>query len=246
VTSGRDPGTAAGEDAQATCLDITRIRLRFLFAAESYLLRGAGGSILIDTGLSTRRRRLLDRLRDAGCEPSELVLVVLTHAHADHAGNCAFLQSAYGVPIAVHEGDVGKVERGDMFWTPDGRPPLGVSVAKVLLAPFGMARFGPFVPDVVLAEGQDLREYSLAATVVHLPGHSPGSIGILTDGGELFCGDLLTGTGGPSRNTIIDDTADYAASVERLRELDVRTVYPGHGEPFALEDLWEPERAGAH
>jgi len=42
-----------------------------------------------------------------------------------------------------------------------------------------------------LEEGQPLSDVGLDASVLHLPGHSKGSIGILTASGDLFCGDLL-------------------------------------------------------
>jgi hydroxyacylglutathione hydrolase len=77
---------------------------------------------------------------------------------------------------------------------------------------------------------------------VHIPGHSSGSIGVLTAGGHLFCGDLLTNTGGPVLNQIMDDPAAARASVERLRSLHIDTVYPGHGGPFSLEQLKAEKR----
>lgn len=73
--------------------------------------------------------------------------------------------------------------------------------------------------------------------MIHFPGHSRGSIGVLTAGGDLFCGDLLINTDKPARNTLIDDRAKYDASVERLRTLEVKTVYPGHGRPFDMEQF---------
>jgi glyoxylase-like metal-dependent hydrolase (beta-lactamase superfamily II) len=52
---------------------------------------------------------------------------------------------------------------------------------------------------------------------------------------------LLIGTGGPGRNDLVDEASEYAASIERLRSMDITTVYPGHGEPFELEELWRSE-----
>ncbi|MDO8987935.1 MAG: MBL fold metallo-hydrolase, partial [Coriobacteriia bacterium] len=96
-------------------------------------------------------------------------------------------------------------------------------------------------PDVLLAEGDELSEYGLDARVLHFPGHSAGSIGILTADGDLFCGDLLINSGEPQRNTIVDEPTDMDASYNRLAALNIQTVYPGHGEPFAFEAL---QRAG--
>ena len=217
-------------------MHVTTIRAQNLFDSNCYLLRSADGFVLIDTSVAGRRDALVGKLRSAGCEPGDLRLVVLTHAHSDHAGNCAHLQVAYRAPVAMHVGDAGKAERGDMFWQPEG-PTLAMRLAKAVTSLMGIARFEPFVPDVLLEEGRRLDEYGLPATVLHLPGHSPGSICILADTGELFCGDLLTGTRGPQLNTIIDVAADYEASIERLRGLPATTVYPGHGVPFALDEL---------
>ena len=66
-----------------------------------------------------------------------------------------------------------------MFWTA-GRRRAGVVVARAATRLAGVGAFEPFSPDVLLQDGQDLGEFGLAATVVHFPGHSPGSVGVLT------------------------------------------------------------------
>ena len=86
-------------------------------------------------------------------------------------------------------------------------------------------------------EGYDLSEYGLDAKVLHLPGHSKGSIGILTADGDLFCGDLFENRDKPVLSSIMDDLAAAKASVEKLKGLEVGTVYPGHGKPFSMEEL---------
>jgi hydroxyacylglutathione hydrolase len=53
--------------------------------------------------------------------------------------------------------------------------------------------------------------------------------------GDLFCGDLLIHMDKPVLNEILDDSAAANASVERLKILDIDTVYPGHGKPFPME-----------
>jgi hydroxyacylglutathione hydrolase len=222
--------------------DIRQITLRYLFAANCYLLTAAAGHVLVDTGFAPRRAALELALETAGCAPGTLRLVVLTHAHADHVGNAAWARARYGAPLALHPGDAAKARRGDMFWT-GGRRRAGVAVARVATSLCGVGAFEPFSPDVLLQDGQDLGEFGLAATVVHFPGHSPGSVGVLTAGGDLLCGDFLTNTRrGPARTTLVDDAAAIEASMARLRMLPVRTVYPGHGQPFAIEALGLADR----
>lgn len=226
-------------------MHVTTIHAHNLFDSNSYLLAGDSGFVLVDTGVARRRQALVEALGCAGCEPGDLRLVVITHVHSDHTGNCAFVQEAYGAPLAMHAGDLGKAEHGDMFWRSAGLTPA-MGVAKALTGVLGIATFDPFVPDVLLTEGQSLAEWGLAATVHHLPGHSPGSVCVLTENGDFFCGDLLTNTRErPARNSIIDVPRDYDASIRRLRELPITTVYPGHGEPFTLAELSERRRPQA-
>jgi glyoxylase-like metal-dependent hydrolase (beta-lactamase superfamily II) len=217
----------------ASGIRITPIPGRSLFDSNAYLLAGADGFVLIDSSVPKRRPELVEAIERAGCGPCDLRLIVITHVHSDHTGNAAYLSQRFGAPIALHAGDAGKAERADMFWRPEGLT-ASMRVARALTRVTGIARFEPFTPDVLLEDGQRLDDFGLAATAYHFPGHSPGSLGIVTDAGDFFCGDLLVGGKQPERNTIIDTRADYDASVERLRTLPVATVYPGHGAPFPL------------
>jgi glyoxylase-like metal-dependent hydrolase (beta-lactamase superfamily II) len=81
-----------------------------------------------------------------------------------------------------------------------------------------------------------LSDYGLEATVLSIPGHSKGSIGVLCPAGDLFCGDLFDNTKTPLLNAIMDDLEAAHASLAKLNKLAIHTVYPGHGKPFAMED----------
>lgn len=96
--------------------------------------------------------------------------------------------------------------------------------------------FDRFSPDVYVEGGQSLSAYGFSANVLHLPGHSKGSIGVLTSDGGLFCGDLIYNFFKPNL-VWIDDLAEANGSVGRLKTLNVRTVSPGHGKPFRWEEF---------
>ncbi len=106
-----------------------------------------------------------------------------------------------------------------------------------MIAPilFGFTKSDRSKLDLSIEDGYDLSGYGFDAKVLSIPGHSKGSIGILTAGGDLFCGDLLINMDKPVLNDIIDDSAAANASVERLKSLEIDTVYPGHGKPFPTE-----------
>jgi glyoxylase-like metal-dependent hydrolase (beta-lactamase superfamily II) len=238
VTLRRDRYTACRENVpkEATVPDdIILVRA----GANCYLLRGEDGFLLIDTGPRMSRKRLLRGLRDAGCGMEDLRLIVLTHADVDHAGNCAFLQERSGAQVLAHEAEARAVESGAVGWNrkedPDRLPRIMKSLS---IFARGLARLERFSPGVRVEDGMSLSQYGFDATLLHLPGHSRGSVGLLTDRGELFCGDLLLNLGRrPRVHPILDDLADAEASLRRLRDLPIVTVYPGHGKPFPASQL---------
>ena len=205
-----------------------------LGSVNCYLIETEAGFILIDTGCSNKRAELEKRLESAGCKPGDLKLIVLTHGDFDHTGNAAYLREKFGAKIAMHHEDSGMVERGDMFWNRRRGNILLGTIARIL---FRFGRKERFSPDLYVDEGYDLSEYGLDAKVLHLPGHSKGSIGILTADGDLFCGDLFENRDKPVLSSIMDDLAAAKASVEKLEALEIGTVYPGHGKPFLMEEL---------
>jgi len=199
-----------------------------------YLVDTGSGFVLIDTGGSNARRELEAALSEAGCKPGDLKLIVITHGDFDHTGNAAYLRGKYGGKIAMHPDDVGMAEFGDMFWNRKSGNRLIRFLAPVL---FKFSRINRFRPDISLRDGDTLGNYGFEATVLSIPGHSKGSIGILTGAGDLLCGDLLDNTQKPALNSIMDDLPAAQTSVEKLSRMNIHTVYPGHGIPFAWDDF---------
>jgi len=208
-------------------------------SVNCYLIEADTGYILIDTGCSKRCADLEKELKNAGCGPGSLQVIVLTHGDFDHTGNAAYLREKFGVKIAMHNDDAGMVERGNMFWN---RNKSNIFIRVIIPVLFGFGRSQRFSPDIFVGEGYDLSGYGLDARVLYIPGHSRGSIGILMADGDLICGDLFENTDKPSLNSIMDDAVAANASVGKLRKLNIKRVYPGHGEPFPMEALSENSR----
>jgi len=204
-----------------------------------YLVKANDGYILIDTGFSAKRMFLDKTLKKALNKPGEvsekLKLVILTHGDSDHAGNCAFLRENYGAKIAMHFDDSKMVENGDATWNRKPKPDKISFTFKLVTLIFGKTNdFDTFKPDIYLQDGQSLSEFGLSASVIHLPGHSKGSIGILTPEGDLFCGDLLYNFAGFS---YIDNLEDFNGSINKLKKQNIKTFYPGHGKPFPISSF---------
>jgi glyoxylase-like metal-dependent hydrolase (beta-lactamase superfamily II) len=200
-----------------------------LGGVNCYLASGPHGFILIDTGFSGKRALLLRELEAKGCTSGMLRLILITHGDADHAGNAAFLRARYGAKIAMHAGDTGMVEKGDMGWNRKPKPDQMSLIMRIIATMMNKrvkGSFEKFAPDMTVADNFDLSPFGLEATVLHLPGHSKGSIGVLTKDGDLYCGDLFYNMPGFK---FIDTLADHDDSIKKLKVRNVRTIYPGHG-----------------
>jgi glyoxylase-like metal-dependent hydrolase (beta-lactamase superfamily II) len=201
---------------------------------NSYLVKNNKGYILIDTGYSTNRKDLEKQIEDAGCTPRNLKLILITHGHFDHTGNCAFLREKYGAQLAMHKDDIKMVETGDMFYN---KNIIMRTIGKIMFFFLIRGTFEKFTPDILIEDEQDLTPYGLEAEIIHIPGHSKGSIGILTTNNNLICGDLLINIKKPQKNTLIDNKKELDASVEKITNLEINMVYPGHGKPFSMEQF---------
>ena len=203
-----------------------------LGSVNCYLINNGSSYILIDTGSSNRRSKLEQELKIAGCKPGNLKLIVLTHGDFDHIGNAAYFRQKFDSQIAMHRDDLEMAEFGNMFANRK-QPNIIIRTLISMLSGFGKKEM--FKPDIFIDNGQDLSAFGFDATALSIPGHSKGSIGIFTTSGDLFCGDLFENQKKPSINSIMDDLDAAKASIKMLKGYEINTVYPGHGEPFLME-----------
>jgi glyoxylase-like metal-dependent hydrolase (beta-lactamase superfamily II) len=203
---------------------------------NAFLVEAGDSYVLIDSGTSQQWPQLDRELQTAGCLPGKLRLVVVTHGDFDHTGNCARLQKNYQAKVAMHPGDAAMVKSGV---APD-RQTRGWAARIMVLAGklFSQgSRFEAFEPDILLEDGQSLHPYGLAAKVIHTPGHTKGSIAILTEQGQLFPGDTVSNWRRPGPAPFVENSEQLRSSVAALKTMEARIVYPGHGKPFAAAGL---------
>jgi hydroxyacylglutathione hydrolase len=217
---------------------ITPIRLPLplnVSHVNAYLVRTDHGFYLVDSGMTNARRQIELALEHLCCRPGDLKLILLTHGDFDHTGNAAHLRGKFGAKIAMHQGDSGMLTNGDMFWNRKIKQSLLKNLMSVF---FRLREKDRCEPDIYVEDGTSLAEFGWEAQVLKTPGHSSGSISILTAYGDLFCGDLLTNsTGKPMLNSMMYDHEAGQVSFEKLKTLPIKTVYPGHGPSFAWEAL---------
>jgi glyoxylase-like metal-dependent hydrolase (beta-lactamase superfamily II) len=212
--------------------------------AIAYIIEHPDGRILWETGISTRAMEewlpewleivdlsgvtpevcLEGRLKDLGLGPDDFRYVVMGHLHTDHAGGLRLFQDA-NVEIVVHEDELRHVQtmpvdaenffnKKDIAWL-DGASPTTIS--------------------------GDTTELTSGVSLVSLPGHTPGQIGMMIEleqtGPVLLTSDAMymhDSYGPPDVGSpIVTDAEQWASSMQKIHRLATEHeafLFPGHDE----------------
>lgn len=218
---------------------VTEPQVHELVAANMWLVRGRERDLLVDCGLGVASlRAAVDPLIVSGSDP----VVVVTHAHLDHLGSAHEFPECWAHPAEP----VANPPPGSLFGPTLARE-LGLDEAlpPLLISALPYPGYDPagyqLRPGVVarsLLDGDVVDPGGRPLTVLHLPGHSPGSIALFDRvDGTLFSGDVVYDDGALLDSLVGSDAAQYRSSLLRLRSLPVRVVRPGHGPSFGRRRL---------
>ena len=193
-------------------------------AANVYLVEIADGLLVVDTGMPGNAKRIVAFIESTGRRAAELRHIVLTHCDIDHIGSAAGLRKLTGAEVAIHELD-GPILAGE------ARPQKG---GPVMVALSRLLRPSPVVPDIRLKDGDTIG----GLRVVHVPGHTAGSLVLWREDGVVFSGDALLGDRHGQvrwpRPRLALDPVQARASAERIRALPISLLCPGHGAPVHM------------
>lgn len=205
-----------------------------------YLVEDETGVTMVDAGLPGHWRELGEELESMGRSIEDIKGLILTHGDSDHLGIAERLRSEQGVPVYIHVADApqarGEAPKQNPAW---GRFRVGPTLGFVWYAGRrGGMKVPPVQEMIELSEDGPL-QLPGKPEVIHIPGHSPGSIAIHVPSVKaLFVGDalttrhVLTGVGGPQPAPFTLDEEMANESLGRLEHLDVNWVLPGHGPPW--------------
>jgi glyoxylase-like metal-dependent hydrolase (beta-lactamase superfamily II) len=172
-----------------TALQIIRVPILPLRMVNCYLLLGAEGCVVVDTGLPGSESKIEKALKNRGLSFKNIKLIVITHAHVDHAGSAARLRELSGAPIVAHEGDLKHYTREvPMTFCPTGWFARLFKLSGLILQPYIA-----FKPDILLSNDEilDISQYGIPGLIKHSPGHTAGSISVELATKDAMVGDLV-------------------------------------------------------
>lgn len=205
-----------------------------------YLVEDATGVTIVDAGLPGQWDELEPELGLMGRSLEDVRGVILTHGDTDHIGFAERLRRERGIPVLVHELDAtrarGEVKK-EISW---GKVKVGPLLRFLSYsARHGGLKITPVSEVGVFVDGEVL-ELPGAPLVIHIPGHTPGSVAFhfpsvdaLFVGDAMTTGHVLTGAVGPRPAPFTIDVEQALASLDRLESLPATWVLPGHGAPWS-------------
>lgn len=192
-----------------------------------YVIENGAGGILVDTGKREFANHVI-----AACKSYHVKLIVLTHAHFDHAENAARISNELGIPIGMNEKDCALIA-SNKNQALSAETFLGKIVLSVSLKDFSARSMQQFKPSILLNDGDSLVDYGIDAKIIALPGHTDGSIGVDVDNRHLLVGDALMNMFYPTVSMLYHDKNAMLKSARKISGLGERTIYFGHGKPAA-------------
>ncbi len=171
-------------------------------------------AVIIDPG--DEAERIIEAVHEHELIPK---YILNTHGHIDHIAAIDEVSEVFPVPLAIHPADVPMYtdERNALLY---GRPAPAVKRK----------------PDILLQEGDRITFGTLTLEVVHTPGHSLGSVSLVSTPYCVFSGDTLfyrgigrTDLPGGSYQQIEQSIRQKLYTLE-----DDLVVFPGHGQPTTI------------
>ena len=205
----------------------------------SYLITTPKGHILIDGGMPVNAGQIEANIAKLGFKPSDVKVLLNSHAHFDHSGGLAKLKADTGAKLAASAGDKAALETGTYpGW--ENRPSLNFPKVKV---------------DRVLADGDKVDLGGVVLTAHLTPGHSAGcttwSFPLKVDGVErqamVYCSTsvaanrLVSKDNGPQYPGIV---ADYENTFAKLKTMKADVFLAPHAEQFGLAAKRAKQTAG--
>jgi len=230
-----------------------------LITANVYAV-GKGPITLIDTGpkIPGSLGFIHKEIKLAGFGFKDIERIIITHGHVDHFGLAVSIQEAAGHPIEcfIHAEDKWRVSSEDFheeMWSEEAEhfmamvdmPQREIEKLKRRFSSF-KALADPLDEVSTMEKGDEFTGYGYHLRVIHTPGHSPGASCLYECRQKiLFSGDHIIKHITPNplveinrnrlRNPNYQSLKAYLNSLDKLTGLDVRFVFPGHGE--YIEDL---------
>ncbi|MHA3962223.1 MAG: MBL fold metallo-hydrolase [Candidatus Thorarchaeota archaeon SMTZ1-45] len=221
--------------------------VRGKFASEfgfiaSYLLIDENEVLVIDPGTAGDPGDRLERsIKNIGLNPkSDLLGIICTHGHPDHAAGASRLKKSTGAPVMIHKDDAELLQTPSIFLNErlmmDRAERFSMKFDKGPLR----VNYRGMEADELIVNGQNISVGETTLKVIHTGGHSAGHCVFFDIKRKaLFSGDELNNFPNDPRKFYVDNTGSIVAkltAIETMSKLGADHVLPAHDSPHIFAD----------
>lgn len=214
---------------------------------NTYLYKIEDGYVMIDTGYKNdfkSRKRKLDKLN---INIHDIKYIFLTHAHDDHAGFLnEVIEANPKIKVVMNTKGIETLRKGQNSFEGGCSGKIAYLFCQIMKLLGNQDHSFPPIKKqyeenllFLTNDNQKEIEEMLGGKIIETPGHTEDSMSLITNNGELFCGDAaMNGIPSINNNIIwINNLNDYKESWEKIIKLNPKKIYPAHGRGFKKEKL---------
>jgi len=183
-----------------------------------YLIDTGQGKLMVDTGWAGSLPALKSQLKRYDIDLAQIRFIMITHHHPDHAGLTQEIKQASNARLIILEKQIPFLQDLKAFYAGKGNyEPIRVEASDLVLTGSNRAH---------------LNRIGVRGEIIETPGHSDDSVSLVLDSGMAFTGDLHP------PDLVQDEAREITCqSWKKLLRLNVRGVYPAHGNPIRMENV---------
>jgi len=203
-----------------------------------YLFKDGDEAAVIDPYWVDPEKGVRELIR--AVQPQRLTTSIITHAHFDHYGGCSALNNKLELTTSAHVADAWIMEDSNAYFKQvySYENPTHEKIHSLMSLAGGKG----VKVNRILRDGDCIEVGQRSLNVIHVPGHSHGSISLMDpEEGTLFTGDTpFPSDWLPSWLGLVVDAQNYEASLKKLVKMRPRLALPGHGRILSTDE-WRRE-----
>ena len=195
------------------------------FDCNVYLIDFKDELIMIDSGSGVDNGAIIRNIKKDGLDPKKLSKIFFTHSHADHSGGAYEFHKKFNCDIYMSDTEANFLEKA-------GEKELALDIAKRTGLYSKDYQLKNCKVDKRLKHGEIFNFGDCTIKAINVPGHSKGSLCYhlnLPEGNVLFSGDVVFANGLILvLNCDGSDLSDYRKYINRISNLNIDMLFPGH------------------
>lgn len=206
--------------------------------SNSFLLSNGDRYIIIDTGRENKWNKLKIRLDELKLNENNLLALILTHTHFDHAENAYNIKQTYKTKLIVHKSEADFISNGNNPGMGGTNPITKFVTGKLGSWALHHFKYKPADYDITVEDKYELSGLGFNTYIIHTPGHSIGSMSIIIDNEIAIVGDAMFGV---LKSSVFPPYAEQpevmVRSWKRLLDTGCTLFIPAHGTANSKELL---------